>query len=252
LIYLIVFLASVVAGFINTLAGSGSLLMLPILMSAGLSSNLANGSNRVAILVQSIVGTTTFIQKSSFNWRKSLPVISPAILGALSGALLATQLNPDSLKNVIGILLIIMLVVTVSNPKQWLEQHEHKKDQNLLKTWILMFLIGFYGGFIQGGVGIFILFALINGLKYSIQEANAYKLWIVFSYALPTLLVFVYFQQVDWFWGLFSAVGQGLGAYVGVIFATRFPKADLWTYRLLILLMLVSIAEIFGFWSIVL
>ncbi|RME71099.1 MAG: sulfite exporter TauE/SafE family protein, partial [Chloroflexi bacterium] len=81
-IYLAIIAAGFVAGFINTLAGSGSLVTLPLLIFAGLPANVANGTNRVAILLQNVVGVSSFRQQKVLDWRGGLKLALPAIIGS--------------------------------------------------------------------------------------------------------------------------------------------------------------------------
>lgn len=250
LVYFAIFLASILVGFINTLAGSGSLIMLPIFMSMGLPADIANGTNRVGVLFQSIVGTRTFLKNSTINLSKAWWSIIPCICGALFGAWLAKQVSPEFLKNFIGVLLIIMLFIILARPKKWLRQTTlvGNQDRKLLSI-LIMFVIGVYGGFIQAGVGIFLLAGLVLGLRYSLSYANAIKLMIVALYALPVLGIFALHEQVNWFLGFFAAIGQSIGAYLGALFATRYKHADIWVYRLLVIVIIGAILQFYDLFS---
>lgn len=250
LTYFLIFLASVLVGFINTLAGSGSLIMLPIFLELGLTANVANGTNRVGVLFQSIVGTRTFLKNSKINLKYAWWAIIPCIVGALFGAWFATKVSPAFLKQFIGWLLIIMLLVILARPKKWLRKVDESKDTSKSVGYmLLMFVIGFYGGFIQAGVGIFLLAGLVLGMKYKLSYANAIKLIIVAFYALPVLVIFTLQNQVNWSLGLYTAAGQSLGAYLGALFATKYKKADLWIYRLLILVIVGALIKFYRLWE---
>lgn len=242
LIYLLIIVISIVIGFINTLVGSGSLVILPLLMSMGLPPHIANGTNRVAVLVQGIMGAGTFLRHKKVKIGQARWAITPCVLGAVLGAYLATQIDPQSLKRFIGVLMILMLFVILIKPKRWLKpqslnEANNKKPLNLL----IMFTIGVYGGFIQAGMGIFLLAGLVLGVGYNLTYANAVKLIIVVIYALPVLLIFIYHNQVNWFYGILTAIGQGTGAVIGAKFATQYKDAEVWVYRLLVLVILAAI-----------
>lgn len=245
--YCIVFIASVLAGFINTLAGSGSLIMLPLLMWAGLSPVVANGTNRIAVVFQSATGLATFLKKSSVRLQNPVWIVSPSLLGSLLGAYGATQVSDQFFREFLGVLMIIMLVLILLKPEKWLkerltESEADKKWYNLLG----LFLVGMYGGFVQAGVGIFLLVVLVMGMEKSMKIANAYKLIIVALYALPVLMVFLFSGQANWAWGLFTALGQAIGAYIAANFAAKHPQADRWTYYMLIVVILASIVYFYG------
>lgn len=248
--YLMAFIVSIFAGFINTLAGSGSLIMLPVFLGMGLSSTLANGTNRVAVVFQSLIGMTTFLRNTKLEANHVGWSVLPCLLGSFGGAYLATQIDPSYLEQFIGVLLIAMLVLILVNPKRWLVKanSDGVKSRSFFSMFV-MFVIGIYAGFIQAGVGIFLLAGLVLGVGYNLKSANAVKLIIVAAYAIPVLIIFAYHQQVDWFLGLFTSMGQGLGAYAGGLFATRYPKADVWVYRLLVLVVVVSIMYFYRPWE---
>lgn len=247
--YLIILLISIIVGFINTLAGSGSLIMLPLLMSLGLPSNVANGTNRVAVLFQSAVGVSVFMKNKTVVLGNAWWSIVPCVLGALVGAVFATQIAPASLKKIIGVLLILMLLVILIQPKRWLRNgNSDGSNSRKIGSILIMFFIGIYGGFIQAGIGIFLLIGLVLGVKYNIGHANAIKLIIVLAYACPVLLIFAWKGQVDWFLGFFTAIGQSVGAFIGARFATRHKNADVWIYRLLIIVVLGAVVHFYKLW----
>jgi uncharacterized membrane protein YfcA len=245
MLYLLIFWVSVLVGFINTLAGSGSLVMLPILMNMGLSATIANGTNRIAVFFQSFVGVVTFLRAKKLNWRPViLPLLLPSILGGIFGAYTASIISPVYLKNFITILMFVMLLVMIFNPEKWLKTPTNSIiDLHSINTWLLMFLAGFYGGFIQASVGVVLLAVLVLQVKYDLNVANGLKVLIVGSYAFPVLCVFVWQGQVDWFWGFLTAAGQSIGAYLGAKFASHSSYAKLWTYWLLIIVIVVSIIQ---------
>lgn len=246
-IYPLAIVAGIVAGIINTLAGSGSLVTLPMLISLGLPSNMANATNRVGVAIQNIVGITTFQQSGKFNLAGSWWLVAPAIPGAFLGAWLATTLGPQQMDAVIGTVMVIMLFVILFDAEKWLrEKSEVREGRPPLVTLVLFFGIGVYGAFIQAGVGVFILAAMVLGTGYSLIHANAIKLMIVLVVTLLALGIFVSQGMVDWGLGALMAVGQSIGAWLAARFATRYKHANIWVRRLLIAVIVISILEFFG------
>ncbi len=146
------------AGFINTTAGGGSMLTLPLLMFLGLPANVANGTNRVAILLQNVIGVRTFHQKKILNYSTDYRLAIPAVVGAIIGALFAVEINAALLKNIIAGLMILMLVIVVIKPEVWIKEHAGAVDPKpTIWQYVIFFFIGLYGGFIQMGVGFFLL-----------------------------------------------------------------------------------------------
>ena len=204
------------AGFINMLAGSGSLLTLPLLMFLGLPANVANGTNRIAILLQNVIGVGSFKQQKVLKFRNGLYLGLPAVAGSLLGALLAVNINEKIMGQVIGLLLVVMFFIIVIKPEKWLRAEDKKIGSSA--SWIQMlifFFIGIYGGFIQAGVGFFLLAGLVLGSGFDLVKANAVKVLIVLLYTPVALLVFMYHDQVNYFIGLILAIGSMMGAFVG-------------------------------------
>lgn len=247
-LYLAVVAAGFAAGFINTLAGSGSLITLPLLIFLGLPANVANGTNRVAILLQNVVGVTSFDRQNILDRRGTLMLSGPLAAGALLGANIAVNLNEAILRRTIGVLMLVMLVVIIIQPKRWL----HGTRQGLEKwpAWWqlgLFFVIGIYGGFIQAGVGIFLLAGLVLGVGYDLVRANAVKVGVVLVFTVFALGVFIFNDQVNWGVGLLLALGNMLGAWTAARVAV--DKGALWVRRLLIVVVVVSATNLLGLWS---
>ncbi|MBN2321888.1 MAG: sulfite exporter TauE/SafE family protein [Acidobacteria bacterium] len=221
-IFPLIVVAGFIAGFINTLAGSGSLITLPLLIFAGLPANVANGTNRIAVFLQTAVAVNRFRQSGTLDMKRGLQLTAPAVLGALVGAQIAVNLNEQVMEKAIGVLMAVMLVVVLVRPKRWLVG----RPEMLLKRpgWLqlsIFFLIGIYGGFIQAGVGIFLLSGLVLGAGYELVRANAVKNLIVMVSTFFALMVFIVNNQVDWLPGLVLAVGNMLGAWVAARMAVE-------------------------------
>lgn len=245
--YVLAVAAGFIAGGINTLAGSGSLITLPMLLFLGLPANIANGTNRIGIFTQTLISVFTFKKAGKFSLSGSQWMIIPALAGALIGAQVAVGLTEGMMKIIIGLVMLLMLYFVLSNSERWLretsETHEGKKK---IISILLYILVGFYGGFIQVGVGIFLLSTLVIYGKYSITHANAVKNLIVFCYTLPVLIIFIYHGQVNWGIGSLLAIGQGMGAWFSVRYATGFKNANVWIRRLLVIIILISVLKTFN------
>lgn len=212
--------AGFLCGFINTLAGSGSLITLPLLIFLGLPANVANGTNRVAILLQNVVGVSSFKKQGVLDVRGGIMLAIPAVVGAILGAQIAVNLDQETMRRVIGALMVIMLVVVLVRPRRWLEGRSGDQQNRWLQT-AIFFAIGVYGGFIQAGVGIFLLAGLVLGAGYDLVRANAVKVLIILAFTIFALVVFVVNGQVRWSVGLILAVGNMLGAWVAARMAVK-------------------------------
>jgi len=214
-LYILVILAGLVSGFINTLAGSGSLITLPLLMFIGLPANIANGTNRIAILLQSLVGSAGFKKHHQLDMKTGLWLAIPTILGSVAGALFALELNDLMMKRAIGVLLVVMFFLVLFKPEVWLKGKQVNRTANTnVLTIIIFFIIGLYGGFVQAGVGFFLLGGLVMGAGFDLIKANALKNLLVFLYTPFALIVFMVSHQVDYKAGFILALGSMLGAWI--------------------------------------
>lgn len=235
----------VVAGFINTVAGSGSLLTLPLLMFLGLPANIANGTNRVAILLQNIVAVSTFKKKKVLDIKTDYRLVIPAVIGAIAGAFVAVDMNEVILKRVIGVVIVFMFFMVLLKPDIWI-----KGKAGVVNTkpgiwqYVIFLGIGFYGGFIQAGVGLFLLAGLVMGAGYDLVKANAVKVLIVFAYTIFALAIFIYNKQVDFTVGLILAVGNMTGAWLGANFSVK--KGPTFVRYFLILVLFIVSLKLFG------
>lgn len=220
--YLLLLSAGVLSGVINTLAGSGSLLTLPALILLGLPATVANGTNRVGVLLQNIVAGNTFKQNRVLDMRGALLLSIPAVLGSLVGAQIAVNLNEELMQRVIGAVMVVMLFVILLRPESWLSGKRLNLDGGFSFTQgVILFAIGVYGGFIQAGVGIFLLAALVLSVGYDLVRANAVKIIIVLAFTISSLLIFARNAQVDWGAGLLLGAGNMLGAWWAARLAVR-------------------------------
>jgi len=237
--------AGFACGFINTVAGSGSLITLPLLIWLGLPANVANGTNRVAILLQNIVGVSSFHQQKVLDLRGGLILAVPAVVGALIGARIAVDLDEELMRKTIGVLMAVMLVVLLVRPKRWLigrpEQAGHRPG---VWQFVIFFGIGMYGGFIQAGVGIFLLAGLVLSAGYDLVRANAVKVLIILCFTAPALVVFVMHDQVRWGVGLLLAVGNMGGAWIASRVAVK--RGANFVRWLLIAVVVIAAAELLG------
>jgi uncharacterized membrane protein YfcA len=242
--------AGFIAGFINTLAGSGSLVTLPLLIFLGLPANVANGTNRVAILMQNVVGVSSFYRQGVLDLRRGLILAVPAAVGSVLGAQIAVNLNETIMRRTIGALMVFMLVVILVRPKRWLEGRPELADKPFgWQQMLIFFGIGIYGGFIQAGVGIFLLAGLVLSAGYDLVRANAVKVLIVLCFTIFALGVFVMNQQVVWGVGLILAVGNMLGAWVAARMAVK--RGAVFVRWLLIAVVAVSAAQLLGLFRLV-
>lgn len=244
----ILIFAGLFAGFINTLAGSGSLITLPVLMFLGLSPTVANGTNRIAVLFQSIAGVSKFKQKKVFKWQEGKTVLIPVISGAIFGAFVAVDIDKEIMRRVIGFLLVFMFVMLLTNSDTWIKGQEKKvSGKGKFLQYLIFFAIGFYGGFIQAGVGFFLLAGLVLGSGFDLLKSNALKLLIVAVFTPFALSVFIWHHQVEYFYGFILAIGNVGGALIAAQVAMRWGTGFI-RYFLMVILLLAAL-QLFDFYT---
>ena len=234
-------LLGIIAGFINTFAGGGSMLVVPFLIFLGLPANMANATNRVAIFLQEIVSTATFHQKKILDFKTDYPLLLPTTLGSIAGAFTAVDIQEELLRKVIGGLLIILFFMILLDPNGWVKANaDRAKARNQFIRFLVFFGIGFYGGFIQIGVGFFMLAGLVLGCGFDLLKANALKVLLILSYTLIALAIFIYYGLIDWSTGFILSCGNMLGAWLGTRLSIKWGAKYI-RYILLVALVLVSL-----------
>ncbi len=220
LVVLALIVSGVFVGFINTLAGGGTIISLSVFMFLGLPAGIANGTNRVAVILQNMTSVTEFRRKKVLDFKKANKLAIPTMIGAIVGAQIASDINEAIFRKAIGVVLIVMMYFILTKPSQWLKGTEALMEKPV--SWIqvvIFFAIGVYGGFVQVGVGYFILAGVVLGAGYDLVKANAIKVWIVLLYTPLALVVFILNDQVRWDYGLVHAIGNIIGAYIASRFA---------------------------------
>jgi uncharacterized membrane protein YfcA len=220
----------ILAGVVNTLAGGGSLLTVPLLVVLGLPGTIANGTNRVGILVQSLMASRGFRAHGVFGVRAALPLLVPVLAGSVVGALAVARwlhdvaarigVDPDeTFERLFGVLMLVLLVPT-------LRRASPASDAPPARGWspatraVVFFGIGLYGGAFQAGVGIVLLFALSHA-GFDLVRANAIKMVVVAALTAVAVPVFVLELQIEWLPAAVLACGYAIGGALGARLAVR-------------------------------
>lgn len=211
--------SGVLAGFINTIAGGGSILTLPALMLLGMPADIANATNRVGVFLQSVAAMHGFRQHGKLSWDSLWPILIPTVGGSLVGSLVASYLSPALLKPLLLGTMITMMLVILLRP-QLIPTGDSQpftlQERPAGAVWL--FVCGLYGGFVQAGVGFLLIAALAGTLRYDLIRANALKMTCTGVFGLVALVVFVARGQVEWVPGLI----MGLSTIVGVRMSVRY------------------------------
>ena len=245
--FLVFVVVGILTGIINTLAGSGSLITLPVfIFMCDLSPSIANASNRIGVIMQSLVATGKYAQTKPEIFKGSLWLIIPSVLGAVVGSKIAVDIDEKTMNYTIGGLMVFMLIILLFKPERWLIADKISTGQNKkISTFITFFIIGIYGGFLQAGVGFFLLAGLVLISKYSLTQSNGLKLALVLAFTIPALALFMYYGKVHYGYGLLMGIFQAFGAWIGVKYIEKIPNANLWIYRLLVVIVAASAIKFF-------
>jgi uncharacterized membrane protein YfcA len=236
-------LAGLVAGVINTLAGGGSLLALPVLLFAGLDPHAANATNRVGVILQSSAATWQFRRERQLDPKLARRLLPWMLAGAAGGAWLSGELDVHTLKKVFGAVLLAMLALMFLKPERWLKEDTRARPHPLL-TGLTFLGIGLYGGFVQAGVGLLLLLGLSWAGGKDLARSNATKALLVAALTLPALLIFAAQGHIDWPAALALSLGSTLGGLLGARLSVRWgPGAIRWITAATVL---ASVGDLWG------
>ena len=203
-----------IAGCINTLAGGGSLLTLPLLIFIGLPPTVANATNRIALFIQNIFAVSGFKSKGVSSFPYSFWLAGSAILGSIIGAKLAVDISDDLFRRILAIVMVMVVILTIFKPHSKKGKEENLSlGKRILGTFIFFFL-GIYGGFIQAGVGFLVIATLTMVNNFSLVKTNAIKVFVIMAYSLSAIVVFALEGKVNWQYGLVLAAGNSTGAWI--------------------------------------
>jgi uncharacterized membrane protein YfcA len=206
-----------VSGTLNVIAGGGSFLSLPVLIFFGLPPTVANGTNRVGILLQNLGAVWGFSRHGVLDWRWVLWGALPASVGAVAGSAAALMVGDQAFKKILAVLMIALTLWTLWDPlksRKTAGDEESRPPRRLLLAAGFM-VVGAYGGFVQAGVGFLVLAATtLAGLD--LVRGNAVKVLSILAFTVISLGIFAWSGKVDWTMGGALAIGSLLGGQIGV------------------------------------
>lgn len=213
-------IAGLFVGFINTLAGGGSIISLSLLMFMGLPGQIANGTNRIAISLQTFTASFKFKKAGLLKSKKGILLGIPAVFGSIVGSYIAIEIDDSLFEKIIVFVMFAMLIFIFYKPSVWLKGREDlvQKKAGWIQ-YLIFFLIGIYGGFVHAGIGYLLLIALVLGSGFNLVEANALKVLIVFMYVPFSLVIYIINDQVYYLYGFIMAIGNIIGAIIASHFA---------------------------------
>jgi uncharacterized membrane protein YfcA len=218
-------LAGLTAGTVNTLAGGGSLLTVPLLVMFGLPSPVANGTNRVGVALGSATATWRLAAEGAEGLREAVPLILPTALGAVLGARLVVELPAEWFERAFGLLMLALLVPTLrasAKPAPAADAPDAvaRPPARPALRFAAFFAIGIYGGAFQAGVGVLLL-SVLSLAGVDLIRSTQIKTALNTCFTLLALPVFYWAGQIVWPEALALGVGFAAGGAAGARLAVR-------------------------------
>lgn len=241
--YIFLIVVGLIAGAINVIAGGGSLLTLPLLIFLGLPPNVANGTNRIAIIIQNIFAVKGFQSKGVSAFPYSIYLAISALLGSIIGASLAVDIKGEVFNMTLGGVMVVIVIYMIFKPKTSAKDLiERITGKHFWLGIIAFFFVGIYGGFIQAGVGFIMLLLLSSINHYSLVKSNAIKVFVALIYSLAAVAVFTYNDAINWKYGLILSIGNATGGWIMSRWSVN--KGDGLVKKFLIIMVLVMAVKL--------
>ncbi len=238
--------AGILAGVANTVAGGGSLLAVPLLIHLGYAPKVANATSRPALVFQNLSGLLAFhhggVLKQPLVWRRGLLYALAAVPGSIAGAWCASvRIDDKTFERLLSVVLVGVLIYTRLRRSRARLDGQERTDRPGLAT-LGFLLLGFYGGFIQAGIGFLIVALLLNTTRFSLAEINAQKIFVVLLFTPLAIVVFASQGLIEWWPATVLIAAQSAGGYLGGWLSVKVDERILLnTYSLLLLVFAISL-----------
>jgi uncharacterized membrane protein YfcA len=228
-------LAGFLGGLLNTVASSGSAVTLPAMIFIGLSAQVANATNRVALLIGFIMATYKYHKAGLVDWKRGLQLAPMIIIGTILGTLFVGRLNNSNVTHIIAFALVVSMSLIIFKPNTFKDLAPKTEIKPInIGIIITTFLIGIWGGLIVLDIGTFMLIAFSLQQGMNLQQANVQKAIQMLFVGGVSLIIFQSNSQVDWMAALYLSIGSVSGSYLGTRFTIN-PNLKKWIYRFLLI-----------------
>jgi len=207
-------ITGIATGFLNVMAGGGSMLSVPIMIFLGVPGTVANATNRIAILPQNVSAVWAFYRKGFSNFKLSLSLGLCTIPGTIIGAHLASNIEKEQFNTILAIIMVIVLIIMSLPQQKVINSGQAPSKNRMIAGHALMGLIGFWGGFIHIGVGFLLMPVLNRVMQLDLITTNAHKVMIVLCYTAVALIVFASQLELVWKYGIALGIGTWIGAWI--------------------------------------
>ncbi|MEQ1929288.1 MAG: sulfite exporter TauE/SafE family protein [Parvularculaceae bacterium] len=209
-------LAGFAAGWINVLAGGGSMFNVAALVFLGLPGPVANGANRVAILAQSLAAVAEFRRKGFSDFKLSASLAATASIGAYFGAKIGVRLDGEWFERTVALAMVaVALSMALDRGAADDAARKSAPARNLALGHALMVGAGFWGGFIQIGVGFLLMPILYRVMGLDLVRVNMHKVFVTLVFTVVALAVFAAETPIAWQAGIALALANAVGGWAG-------------------------------------
>jgi uncharacterized membrane protein YfcA len=236
-------LVGAACGLLNTLASSGSAVSLPVLVMLGLPEGAANATNRLPVMIGSLMATFSFARRGQLDWRAAAKLVPAAALGSLIGALGAEYLPNRQMGIVITGAVLVALVLLFTKIKDALARESTEPPQVTFNSILLIFFVGVWLGFIVLDGATYLLLVLILICGYALPHANALKVLLIAVTTLIPILLFSGAGEIAWAEGAVLALGSIAGGHAGAHFSNH-AAAKAWAFRLLVVVIVLELVHL--------
>lgn len=221
---LVVTLASLFAGFVDSMVGGGGLILVPALFGTFPSTHPATlfGTNKAASVWGTGMAALQYSRRVRLPWQALLPAALAGFVASLGGAWLVTVASPEALRKILPAVLLLVLAYTLA--KKELGRHHAPRFSGRMETALACCIgavIGLYDGFFGPGTGSFLVFCLVRFLGYDFLHASAAAKLLNTATNLSALALFAYKGHVWWHFALAMAVANVLGSLAGTHMALK-------------------------------
>lgn len=211
---LILFFTGLFAGFVDSIAGGGGLLTMPVLLWSGLPPAVALGTNKLQGTIGTLTSSINFYHKGYIPFKSALSSVIMAFCGSALGTLSVTRIDSTTLSALLPLLLMLFAVYFFFSPRLSDLDVRQRINRHVFAV-TAGFAIGFYDGFFGPGTGSFYVIAYVTLLGYGAIKATAHTKLLNFSSNISALLFFQLAGLVSWKIGLVMGIGQMIGSYAG-------------------------------------
>lgn len=221
---LLISLASLLAGMVDSIVGGGGLILVPALFASFPNAAPATllGTNKSASVWGTTFATLQYSRRVKMRWRALLPAAGAALVGSFIGAWNVTLINPDFLRRLLPFILLAVLLYTLAR-KDLGHTHapRHTRGREIAIACAIGAVIGWYDGFFGPGTGSFFIFLFVRLLGYDFLNASASAKLLNVATNIAAIALFASKGHVWWQIGLTMAVANVAGSLIGTWLALK-------------------------------